>query len=243
MTSRVTSNRPGNRPRLQVPITYVDDVILATSKEAWTWVRLPEFSGGLPNGNAARDHVVRNSAGLAKLVTGRDDVRGHLRITNVPVKPDDWADAVVDRSARRGYPEAMRALMDHQVEYQLGGVETQVHLGISLGSIRRETLTTTARSDGSARASTALEHAAGVDGEILSVDDVTNRHARANAVRATLRSAMSATGATRQDVLDLVLNSTNPGMAPPRLFTCLPVDSGPGFRRFCSTTRSAYTTG
>lgn len=219
MATLITSNRPGSRPRLQVPITYLDDVILATNKEAWTWVRLPEFSGGLPNANAVRDHVVRHSAGLAKLVAGREDVRGHLRVTNIPTSPDQWASNVVDRAASYGHPDAMRTFMDHQVAYQLGSghVDTRVHLGISLGNLRRETLTTTGPFKWFRNGTRALESAAGVDGEILTQDDLANRHARAHAVRATLRSSMGSVGATRRDIEDLILNSTNPGMRPPRL--------------------------
>lgn len=211
--------KSGNRPRLQVPITYVDDNVLMTSKEAWTWTRLPDHSTGLPTTHDVYDYVVRHSAGLAKLVSSREDVRGHLRIFHVPTTPEQWADDVVDRRAPRAQGDALRIMMDHQVDHArgLGLVDRHVMLGINIGRANQETLFNTGPFRWFNKARNAIEAGAGVEGEIVSVSDLQAQQSRAGAVRASLRGSMGAARATSDEVLAMILNSTNPGMKPPRV--------------------------
>ncbi len=215
----VKSNQPGNRPRLQVPITYVDDNVMLTARDAWTWSRLPDYSTGLPTPDSIRDYVLRNSAGLAKLVSGREDVRGHLRIFHLPTTPDQWADQVVERGSAHTQYSALRTMMDHQVEHavKLGLVDRTVMLGINIGRINSETLWNTGPFRWFNKGLRAVEAAAGAEGEIVSLSDLENRHSRAAGVRTSLRGSMRAEGAKAQEVLDMILNSTNPGMRPPRV--------------------------
>lgn len=225
----IKTNQPKMRPRLQVPITYVDDTVLLTDKECWTWSSLPDFSTGLPTPSDIQSYVLGNSGGLAKLVAGREDVRGHLRIFHIPTTPDDWAADVV-RRAEYGYP-ALRTLMDHQVDNtrRMGHVDRKVMLGIHTGGRHKETLLTTGPFKWLRKGMGALESATGTEGEIVSVDDLRKRYVRANSVRATLRTSMGASPATADEVLAMILNSTNPGMRTPKIH--LPAQRfGPGLQ-------------
>lgn len=209
--------RINHRPRLRVPITHLDDVVLATDKAVWTWVRLPEHSDGFQTTPDIVDYVVRNSSGLAKLVNARDDIHGQLRITHVPTSPQHWADAVATRPAD---PDpAWRTYMDHQAHTigQLGHMDRRVHLGIRVAAAAAETFFNTGPFRWFRKGTATVEKAAGLGGGVVSVEEVRRRHASANTVRASLRSSMGAIPIDHQELVELILNSTNPGMRPPEM--------------------------
>lgn len=213
----LTSNKPGRRHRVQVDLTYVDDVVLTTSKEAWTWVRLPDQPAGVMLSDRIRDYIRSNSAVLAKLCGGKQEIQGHLRITHIPTDPQDWAQAQLDESPNAKGP-ALARLVQHQVNYMedIGHVDRRVHLGICLGATNTETFFNTGPFALFGKGRKKVEEAAGLSGDIISPSNLAELHARAHTVRTTLRS-IGATPVSRQELTDLILNTTNPGMRPPRV--------------------------
>lgn len=214
----ITSNRPGQRKRAQVDLRYIDDVVLTTGNQAWTWVRLPDEPAGLPVADRIQTYVRENSAGLAKLATTSRDVIGHLRITHIPTDPEEWAKAQIDQSPNAVGP-GLAQLVDHQVSrmHRIGHVDTRVHLGICLGSTSKENLWNTGPFKWFRKGTQAVERSADIAGEIVTVQELEALYGRANQVRSSLRASMKATPVDRDELTELILNATNPGMRPPRI--------------------------
>lgn len=222
------SSKDPARPVLRAPLRYIDDRVLTTDKSVWTYVEPLQARAGMQTNAEIENYVLGNSRPLARLVTGTKPVNCHLRIMNIPAPVSQWRDRALERAPH--HTLGWERTLDLQSEVSVEHYEPHVVLGVEIADLtQQETFFTSGPFKMLRSARDRFENAAGVDGEIVTVDQLSRWHARADQIRSTL-SPIGA-GASAETVQAHILNLTNPGMPVPRANLGPTRRFGPGLER------------
>lgn len=119
-------------------VRYLDDEVLITSNDAWTWMRLPGVNYEFLSPEARVSLADRIVIGLSGLLTGTtESVECHLIVTSRVLDVAGWVDALNGRVQRWGAPHPgwygyVSAMANHLAgsDYQT----KEVYLGVRLGA-------------------------------------------------------------------------------------------------------------
>ena len=211
-----------NVSQSRLPARYLDDTVLLTDKEAWTYVQLPleryEYLSA-----SAREYLCSSMtlafASLASSSTETVDV--HLRIAYRPFDTIEWGTALSRRASQQqptpGWNDYLLDMAD-RVD-SLGFQGKEVYLGVKLGARRKgaeggslwdELIAPVRRLTGK------LENLAGYDDEQVSDAELERWHSKAADVhRALSASSLRAQPATANQVAWLIAHPFWPEMEQP----------------------------
>lgn len=232
MTRAVESR---GRLQLHTNITYLDDVVQVVGDEVWTWLRLPQVPYPFQSNKRLYNIASDMSRGLAALVDNAP-VQIHIKRVNVPVTKQDW-EAQQRRSGL--IPERLWNRYVEYMSYQLSTGdywETRTYLGIVVDRRTHETLFNTGPFAWISKARRRVEKSAGVGQEISLPAEVRRWHQAAAILRARAISGLSIgdqspAPARIEDICDMALSVTNPGMPLPRFSDSPSRVYGPGIQR------------
>lgn len=224
-------NRTGSepvRPVLRVPLRYIDDHVLTTDRSAWTYIEPHQARAGMQTDSEVESYVLQNTRPLARLVTSNKAVNGHLRIMSIPSTIKRWRDGALERAPHAG--AGWERTLDLQSARYEDQYDRHVLLGVEIGDRNSdEKFLSTGPFAWAKSFRDRVESASGLDGEILTVDELSRWHARAEQIRATL--APIGSGASAETVQAHILNITNPGLPTPQSTMGPSRRFGPGAER------------
>lgn len=215
------------RPVLRVPLRYIDDHVLVTDKAVWTYVVLADARSGMQTSSEVVGYVAASSRPLARLASGQRPVSCHLRIMHIPESIEQWRAGALARApyATAGWEKTVDLLAERWGDHP----HKQVILGVEIMRVgQEETFFNSGPFKLIKTARHGIEQAAGVDGEIVTPEQLAQWHARARQVHTQL--APIGRPATEDEVKGHILQVTNPGIPLPRI-TGASRTFGPGLER------------
>ncbi|WP_161501045.1 ATP-binding protein [Embleya scabrispora] len=195
---------------------YLDDCVLLTDTDAWTWMELPTLSVDFLTPDEV-DAVIEN---FSTALAGLRDTTIHLKVVHRPNQLHEWAGALYRRAEATGHAApglSSLLLAEQQHLYELDTHTKRVFLGVRLGERGRSNtgwLRTSVRPLlGFLR--TAEELLASVDHTVPTAE-IRRWTSAADAIRRTLAAgALSARPADQETVAGLFVHALHPEMPTP----------------------------
>lgn len=213
---------------------YLDDDMLLTDTEAWTYVRLPLLSYEFQSYLSREAFVDQINLALSGLVTNNNEpVDAHLRIIHRPFKVLDWARQLHKKVSQQGptpgWSSYLKEMAEH-VDWQ-GYENKEVYLGIRLGLRRAKTSKEDLLSPMKI-VTDFLGQKAGVDDGVVSDSELADWRQKARTTHRILaESQLRAVPATNDEVAWLIANPFWPEMEQPDPSASEATEWGPGEMR------------
>lgn len=208
---------------------YLDDLVLLTETDAWTWVELPTFSADFLTDEEI-DAVIET---FSTALGGLRDATIHLKVVHRPNQLHEWAGALYRRAEATGHAApglSSLLLTEQQHLYELDTHTKRVFLGVHLGERARSKsgVLGVALRPVFAFVRTAEELLASED-HTVSTAEVRRWSTAAEAVRRTLAGgALRARPVDQETVAGLFLHALHPEMPTPAGPTVPAEPFGPG---------------
>lgn len=213
---------------------YLDDDMLLTDSEAWTYVRLPLLSYEFQSYMSREAFADQITLALSSVVTNNNEpVDAHLRITHRPLDVLQWARQLHKRVAHQepapGWSSYLREMAEH-VDWQ-GYENKEVYLGIRLG-LRRAKTTTEDLMNPMKILTDFLGRSVGVDDGVISDSELAEWRQKARTVHRIMgESSLRAVPAKNNEVAWLIANPFWPEMDQPDPSASDAKEWGPGEMR------------
>lgn len=191
-----------------LPVRYIDDTVLITTKGAWTWVRIPQVAYEFRTDGERESAAARIAAALVSLAPRNDSIEAHLIVTTSPFNASDWASDLAGRTANWTPKPGWLTYLGNMATYVAGNSYTtkSVYLGIKLP---RATNTSKMSLDSvlgpTAKWLKRPELILGINDPTVPQETITQAHKTANTIRRVLAdSHIRAVPATADEVAWLI---------------------------------------
>jgi hypothetical protein len=218
----------------RLAVRYLDDDILLTATQAWTYVRLPLLSYEFQSYAAREGFCEQITLALATLVNNNNTpVEAHLRVTHRPLDTLNWAGRLHNRVAGQGPTDGWQGYLSNMaghVDEQNFDVK-EVYLGVALGD-RRPTTTRADLLDPVKLLTSAMERVTGLDDDVVQPAELKDWRRKAQDVhRALGQSHLRALPANAEEVARLIAQPLWPSMTQPPVTASPREVWGPGEMR------------
>lgn len=174
------------------PVRYVDDCLIASDTEVWTWFRLPHQNTALRPASTKEHAALKLSAMLrAILGDGQEPVDVHIRTVNRVFDVQRWYDELYDRVETQDYPPAFPQFINTMAHHlnEKRTLVTETYIGVKLGNRNTLTVNSSLLKDVWSTFTGTVAKAANVDGALFSDDDRAAWHTKAADVFAAAANA------------------------------------------------------
>lgn len=205
-------------PDERLGVRYLDNHVLLTATDAWTYVRLPLLSYEFQSYFARESFAEQIGMALAGLVTDNSKaIDIHLRVTHRPFDTVAWAGQINNRVVQQHPAPGWTSYLTELSEFvdQQGFENKEVYLGVKLG-FRKPATTKADLLDPLKLVTNIFERVSGVEDDIVKQAELDQWHAAAADVRRNLaNSHLRAVPASAEQVAWLIAQPMWPAMEQP----------------------------
>jgi hypothetical protein len=202
----------------RLSLRYLDNEIVLSDKEAWTYVRLPLLAYEFRSYSQREGLADQITNALGSVVSDKNEpVEAHLRIVHEPFETLEWARQLVNKASTQsptpGWIDYIADMAEH-VDYQ-GYDEKKVYLGIKLG-LRGSDNTKDDLLAPLKNLTKFFERTARMEDDVVQEEELAKWVKQARSIRRVLKeSHLGAVPATADEVAKLVAYPFYPDMEQP----------------------------
>lgn len=215
----------------RLSLRYIDDEIVLSETEAWTYVRLPLLPYEFRAYSEREGFADQLTTALGSVISDKNEpVEAHLRVVHEPFNTLDWATQLVNKVGTQnptpGWIDYLADMAEH-VDYQGYDIK-KVYLGVKLGTrgadSAKEDLLIPLK-----KITQFLEKTANVEDGVVQEEELAKWVKLSRSIRRTLReSHLRALPATSEEIARLVAHPFYPEMEQPPVSASKSVVWGPG---------------